>query len=74
MTDLALWLGTWRFQHVNDRFRRRAVDGYQRRTDGGADRVRMSTDLDLGLEAADKAQSHRRRCVSQSTSEGLKDT
>ena len=44
---------------VNDRFRRCAVIRDQRSTDGGADRVRMFADLDLALEAPDKAQSNR---------------
>ena len=44
---------------VNDRFRRCAVIRDQRSTDGGSDRVRMFTDLDLALEAPDKAQSNR---------------
>ena len=44
---------------VNDRFRRCAVIRDQRSTDGGSDRVRMFADLDLALEAPDKAQSNR---------------
>ena len=44
---------------MNDRFRCCAVVRDQRSTDGGADLLRMSADLDLALEARDEAQSNR---------------